>query len=58
MWAIVIMLHAVSVTALPTKGSINIVTSSYQECQALKDAVVKNWKSDQYRISAGCIPIK
>jgi hypothetical protein len=57
MWTIVIMLHAVSMNVPPSKGSISLATQNYEECQKVRDTVIHNWRSDQYRVSANCILI-
>jgi hypothetical protein len=51
------MLHAVSIGVPPSKGSISLATQSYEECQRVRDTVIRNWRSDQYRVSANCILI-
>jgi hypothetical protein len=55
MWTIIIMLHAASPNVPPTKGSISLVTQGHEECMKVRDTVIKNWRSDQYRVSANCI---
>jgi hypothetical protein len=49
------MLHAVSVNVPPAKGSISLATQGYEECQRVRDTVIRNWRSDQYRVTANCI---
>jgi len=52
------MLHAVSSNVPPPKGSISFVTNNIQECHTMRDTIVRNWESTQYRVTANCIPHK
>ena len=52
------MLHAVSPTWPPSKGSISLSTLNIEECHKVKDTVIKAWSSDRYRVSANCIFLK
>ena len=58
MWTLVIMLHAVSPNIPPSKGSISFPTQNIEECQKVRDYVIKAWASDRYRVTANCIPTK
>jgi hypothetical protein len=58
MWTIVIMLHAVSPNLPQSKGSIVFPTTGYEECLKTRDAVIRGWASDRYRVSANCILMK
>jgi hypothetical protein len=52
------MLHAVSPNVPPSKGSISFATQNFEECQKVRDQVIKSWASDRYRVTANCIPNK
>ena len=58
MWTLIVMLHAVSPNVPPSKGSIVLPTTGYEECLKTRDTVIKNWASDRYRVSANCILMK
>ena len=52
------MLHAASLNVPPSRGSISFPTQNLEECQKVRDQVIKSWTSDRYRVSAKCISIK
>jgi hypothetical protein len=58
MWTLIVMLHAVSPNVPPSKGSIVLPTTGYEECLKTRDSVIRGWTSDRYRVSANCIPMK
>ena len=58
MWTLVIMLHAVSQNVPLARGSISFTTQNIEECQKVRDQVIKAWASDRYRVTANCIPYK
>lgn len=58
MWTLIVMLHAVSPNIPPSKGSIVLPTPGYEECLKTRDAVIRGWASDRYRVSANCIMLK
>ena len=55
MWTLILLLHAISPNVLPAKGSISLVTQGHEECQKIRDTLLKTWVSDRYRVSANCI---
>lgn len=52
------MLHAITPNVPPSKGSISFPTQNFEECQKVRDTVIKTWASNSYRVSANCIHIK
>jgi hypothetical protein len=58
MWTLIIMLHAVSPNVPPAKGSILLSTTGHEECLKARDAVIRGWQSDRYRVSANCLLLK
>lgn len=58
MWTLVIMLHAISPNVPPSKGSISLRTTGYENCLEIRDKVKRDWSDDRYRVSANCIMIK
>ena len=58
MWTLIVMLHAVSPNVPSSKGSIVLPTTGYEECLKTRDAVIRGWESDRYRVSANCIHLK
>lgn len=58
MWALIVMLHAVSPNVPPSKGSIRLSTEGHESCIQIRDNIIRQWSSDKYRVTANCIWMK
>jgi len=58
MWILVISLWSNSPGIATSSGSIQAKYNDYESCMRAREQAVKTIKVENYRASAGCIPLK
>lgn len=56
MWTLIITIFAINATPMNnSKGSIQVPSTGYEQCQQAREKIVNSWKVEGFRLSASCV---